>query len=382
VATDATAAGLDPVPLPPSTARSAQSFALVAMSGGVDSSVAAALLLEQGYEVAGLTLRLTDDPEGDGDPRTRTCCAPDDISDARRVARVLQIPHYVSNYKDVFEAEVIDPFVRSYAAGRTPNPCVLCNERVKFAPLLSRARGLGAAILATGHYARVAAAADGTHRLLRGRDRQKDQSYFLYGLGQDALATVRFPLGDLEKGEVRERARALGLATADKPDSQEICFVGDRRYDAVVDARLPVIPEGGEIVHVDGRVLGRHDGIHRFTIGQRRGLGVSSAEPLYVVDLEPESGRVRVGDRVDLEREVLVLGATRWVSGRPPACDRPITVRIRHRHAGVPGRVVQAEGEGCEIRVDAPVAAPAPGQAIVLYDGDEVLGGGTMETGR
>lgn len=346
------------------------------MSGGVDSSVAAALMVEDGWDVVGITLRLADDPDTDGDRNARTCCAPDDVLDVRRVAGRLGIPCYVSNHRTQFEAEVIDPFARAYAAGKTPNPCVMCNSRVKFAPLLERARGLGARVLATGHYARVKQDEDGTVRLFRGRDGAKDQSYFLYGLGQETLRTVRFPLGDLDKSEVREHARRLDLSVADKPESQEICFVGRAGYADLVEKRLGAQP-GGEFVSLGGRVLGRHEGVHRFTVGQRRGLGLGGGERSYVVDIDASAGKVTVGPRSALERRRLVLDTPNWIAG-VPSPDRPLTVQIRYRHPGVSGRVRSVGPEGCQVDLDEPVHGASPGQAIVLYDGDEVVGGGTL----
>ena len=357
--------------------RSDMPLALVAMSGGVDSSVAAAILAASGdHDVAGITLRLADDPDTDGERARRTCCAPDDVADARRVAARLGIAHYVLAYTEVFEREVVTPFVAAYASGRTPNPCVLCNARVKFDPLLRRAEGLGAEILATGHYARVDRDAAGRYHLRRAADPAKDQSYFLYGLSQEALARVRFPLGGLTKDVVRQRARALGLVTADKPDSQEICFVGRRGYAEVVARRGGGQPPG-EVVHLDGTVLGRHEGVHRYTVGQRRGLGIAAAEPLYVIGVDARRREVVVGPRAALERSRLRLDQVTWV-GVPPTADCPLTVQVRHRHAGVPGRVANLDADRCELDLAEPVSAAAPGQAVVLYDADEVVGGGTL----
>ncbi|RMG19434.1 MAG: tRNA 2-thiouridine(34) synthase MnmA [Deltaproteobacteria bacterium] len=348
------------------------------MSGGVDSSVAAALMQEAGWEVAGVTLRLADDPAAVEATGGRSCCAPDDLRDARRVAQILDIPHYVANYAAHFEAAVITPFARAYAAGRTPNPCVECNRRVKFDPLLRRARQIGASKLVTGHYARIARGEDGRWRLLRGVDREKDQSYFLYMLGQETLPALHFPLGALTKDAVRAVARRAGLPTAEKPESQEICFVGPRRrYAEVVEARVGA-PEGGDLVHIDGRRLGTHAGVHRYTVGQRRGLGIAAGEPLYVVELRAASREVVVGPRKALERRHLRLSEVSWVLGEAPL-DRPATVQIRYRHSGAPGRVVEAWERGCLVELDEPVRGAAPGQAVVLYDGEEVLGGGTLE---
>jgi tRNA-specific 2-thiouridylase len=345
---------------------------VVGMSGGVDSSVAAALLVEQGFEVVGVTLHLAGSAS--------RCCSLDDADDARRVAEALGIRFYVANETEHFREEVMLPFADAYLAGRTPIPCVACNRRFKFERLLGRARALGAEAVATGHYARVERdARTGEHRLLRARDAHKDQSYFLYDLGQEQLAAARFPLGALTKDEVRARARALGLATADKPESQEICFVPDGDYARVVEQLRPQsLPGQCEIVDAAGRVLGRHGGVHRFTVGQRRGLGLGTGERLYVRALDAERNRVVVGPVEELGVRGARLEAVRWIAGQAPEAPVRARVRVRYRHEGAAARV-EAEGEhGARALFDEPVRAVSPGQAAVFYASDVVLGGGSI----
>ena len=352
----------------------------VALSGGVDSAAAAALLCEAGHRVVGLTMRLYD-ARGTTAAVGR-CCGPRDIEDARRVAAHLGIPFYVCNYEADFTARVVDDFVAEYAAGRTPNPCVRCNQHIKFTPLMKRARALGCERLATGHYARIETGADGVLRLGRARDRGKDQSYFLFNMPAEALPHVLFPLGGMTKEEVRAHARRLGLPNCDKPESQEICFVPDGDYAAFVAKRAP---EGavtaGEIVDGSGRVLGAHDGVHRFTVGQRRGIGVSAGdgEPRYDVRVEALTRRVIVGPPAALEKQAIDVADVTWAGALPSAPVRA-AVQIRHRHTAVAATIaVEARpGGGGTARVtfDAPERAPAPGQAAVFYDGETVLGGG------
>ena len=353
---------------------------VVAMSGGVDSSVAAALLAADGHEVVGLSMQLYDQREG-ARP-FGSCCTLDDLHDARRVARRLGIPHYVVNFERRFDERVVAPFVREYAAARTPIPCVRCNSDLKFASLLDRARGFDAERVATGHYARIetgpAGGGGAVRRLRRPVDRDKDQCYFLFSLTQAQLARASFPLGGMRKSEVRDYARRHGLPVADKPDSHEICFVPDGDYAAFVERRLPDGPREGPVVDAAGRVLGRHAGVHRFTVGQRKGLGVSSPAPLYVTAIDAASGAVTVGPRAALERTALTAGGVNWIAG-PPRPGLAVTAQIRHHHPPAPARVWPLDGAALRLEFDEPQPAVAPGQAVVIYDGDVVLGGGWID---
>jgi tRNA-specific 2-thiouridylase len=357
---------------------------VVAMSGGVDSSVAAALLVEQGHEVIGLSMQLYDVSErADGERSFGSCCTIDDLHDARRVAAAIGIPHYIVNFERQFHDQVVSNFVDEYAAGRTPLPCAHCNSDLKFATLLDRARGLGADAVATGHYARVERTESGHHHLRRGADGTKDQSYFLFALTQEQLARAVFPVGDRPKDEVREYARQRGLPVAAKPDSQEICFIPDHDYASFVTRRAPAsVAAGGWILDEAGRALGRHGGIHRFTVGQRKGLGLSSSgagKPLYVLSLKPESQDVIVGPKASLERTRLTASGVNWIEGAARAESRSACVQIRHRHHAAPA-IVRATGrDRAEVVFDTPQIAVTPGQAAVFYDGEVVIGGGWID---
>ncbi len=343
---------------------------VVGLSGGVDSSVAAALLVRAGYEVIGVTMHLAGSES--------RCCSLDDADDARRVADRLGIRFYVANFKDRFREEVILPFADAYLAGRTPIPCVTCNRRFKFHHLMERARALGADAVATGHYARIEDhPAGGGPRLLRGVDPAKDQSYFLFDLGPEQLRRIRFPLGALRKGEVREIARELGLATAAKPESQEICFVPDGDYARVVERLRPEkVPGPGEIVDGEGRVLGLHEGVHRFTVGQRKRLSLGTPEPRYVRALDAARNRVVVGRAEELETSGACVAGVSWTRGEAPPAGCRARVQIRYRHDAAPAKLSPGPEQEVAVRFDEPVRALARGQAAVFYDGDEVLGGG------
>src|SRR5688572_778111 len=349
---------------------------VVAMSGGVGSSVAAALLAEQGHDVIGLSMQLYDQR---GDQSFGSCCTLDDLHDARRVATSLGFPHYILNFERQFHDTVVSNFVREYASGRTPLPCAHCNSDLKFSTLLDRARGLGADRVATGHYAGVEREARGRWLLRRSVDREKDQSYFLFSLTQDQLAAALFPVGDLTKPRVREEARRLGLTVADKPDSQEICFVPDHDYAAFVAKESPAVERGGLIVAEDGERLGSHGGVHRFTVGQRKGLGISARAPLYVLKIDADSGQVTVGPRGSLERTTLTASGVNWISMAAPAEWVRVAAQIRHRHAPAPGRARALLPDRAELVFDSPQSAISPGQAVVFYDGDVVVGGGWIE---
>jgi tRNA-specific 2-thiouridylase len=364
---------------------------VVAMSGGVDSSVAAALLADAGHEVIGLSMQLYD---ASGDRHFGSCCSIDDLHDARRVAQAIGIPHYIMNFERQFEEQVIGNFVSEYASGRTPLPCAHCNSDLKFATLADRAHGLGADAVATGHYARVDFDSGANRYLLRrGVDSSKDQAYFLFSLTQEQLARACFPVGNRDKDAVREYARDRGLPVADKPDSQEICFIPDHDYKTFVEKQIATqsAPETtaaaeGRIVDEAGHVLGSHDGIHRFTVGQRKGLNLSSqhargttaAAPRYVIAIRPDEREVVVGPRTSLERRTLTTSNVNWIVARPDGPVRAL-VQIRHRHLPAAATVRAIENERAAVEFDVPQSAVAPGQAAVFFDGDLVLGGGWID---
>lgn len=350
--------------------------ALVAMSGGVDSSVAAALMLEDGHDVVGVTLKQWEGP--DGEMPVAGCCTVADAEDARRAAAQLDIPYYVLDYVDEFRASVVDRFVDDYHAGRTPNPCVECNRRVRFRALLERTTELGCDVLVTGHHARVRRDEDGYH-LVRAVDRTKDQSYVLHMLGQAELAMVLLPVGEMAKTRVREHAARLGLRTAAKPDSQDLCFVGSGTYRDFLRASSPHAAVPGPIVDTSGAVVGSHRGTIDFTIGQRRGIDVAAEARRYVVDIQPDRATVVIGTREDLAVDGCLVEDVTFIAGDPPSSPF-VECQLRYRSKAVPG-VLSSRGAGrWEVRFAQPQPAVAPGQAAVLYSGDEVLGGGTIAT--
>ncbi len=351
---------------------------LVAMSGGVDSSVAAALLAEQGHQLVGATMKTFCYQEDPGP--SRTCCGLDGIMDARRVADALGVPHYVFDVEEEFTRDVIDDFVSEYARGRTPNPCVRCNSNTKFRDLLRRGELLGCDAVASGHYVR-AAVVDGETALFRGSDSGKDQSYFLWGLPRELLPRLRFPLGELTKPEVRAYARALGLVTAAKPESQEICFVPTGNYRDLLRRRLGTRHDAlrpGNLVDSRGRVVGRHQGFASFTVGQRRGLGGGFDRRLYVIAIRPDRREVMVGAREELECRQLRVGELNWLTEEVPSDGSPVRAQLRYRAPAVPGRI-RHQGNGVELELERPVLAVTPGQSAVFFDDSQrLLGGGRI----
>jgi tRNA-specific 2-thiouridylase len=350
--------------------------AVVAMSGGVDSSVAAGLLAEQDYEVIGITMRLWTEEDAGAARHHKRCCSVEDTADARAAADVLGIRHYVLNLEREFKADVVDHFVAEYSRGRTPNPCLACNDHVKFRPLLEHALALEADYLATGHYVRVRHGASGAE-LLRAADPDKDQSYVLYTLGQAELSRTLFPVGEYPKDEIRGLARKWSLPNADKPDSADICFIPSGDYRAFVRQRLPVA--AGDIVDMAGETVGQHEGIVDYTIGQRRGLPARGGEePLFVVEVDAQANRVVVGPHEELMATGLLAEDLNWISGEAPRGETAVRARIRYRGEPAPATVTAAVDGAAEVRFEEPQRAVTPGQAVVFYEGERVLGGGTI----
>jgi tRNA-uridine 2-sulfurtransferase len=360
----------------------------VAMSGGVDSSAAAAILKEQGHELVGFTMQLWNQRRGisvdeNGEPLPSRCCSLDDVYDARRVAEELGFPFYVLNLEREFERDVVQPFVASYLNGETPIPCVSCNSRLKFASLDKLAESLGCDKVATGHYARVEFdEAANRYRLFRGRNLDKDQSYFLWELSQEQLSRAMFPLGEMSKPEVREVARASSLAVAEKKESQEICFVPDGDYAGFIDRYLESTgsadqkPGEGEIVSRSGEVMGQHDGIHHYTIGQRRGIGIAHEQPLYVINIEARKNQVVVGRQEELLSREFIAAGVNWIAFEKPTAEVRAEVRVRYRHAPEPATIMPIGNNRVRVVFDEPQRAITPGQTTVFYHGDEVVGGG------
>ncbi len=361
----------------------------VAMSGGVDSSTVAALLVARGHSVVGLTMQLWNQrrlPELAADGGTGRCCSLDDVYDARRVAEQLGIPYYVVNFEAEFERQVVEPFLSEYLAGRTPIPCTLCNNFIKFDRFIDMAQGVGAAEIATGHYARITRdLSTGRYQLRKAADCGKDQTYFLFGLTQSQLARTLFPLGEMTKSEVRALAESMGLAVAAKQDSQEICFVPNGDYGAFLDAYLRSkgrerAVERGEIVTTGGRTVGTHTGVHHFTVGQRRGLGIATGEPLYVISTDAATQRVVVGSNEELLRARLAANKVNWVSWPGLPASARAQVKVRNKHVAAPATLhPTAWPDRVEVHFDEPQRAVTPGQAAVFYDSDLVLGGGWIE---
>jgi tRNA-uridine 2-sulfurtransferase len=369
----------------PTREETQRGLVAIAMSGGVDSSTVAAVLQEQGRPIVGLTMQLWNQrrlPELQGDgPKQHRCCSLDDVYDAKRVAQHLNFPHYVVNFEEQFEQRVVRPFVDQYLAGRTPIACTNCNTDVKFEPLLRMARQIGAERLATGHYARIRKN-EQTDRweLLRARDESKDQSYFLWGLSQEQLSRSEFPLGELTKEEVRALARRTNLPVAEKPESMELCFVPTGNYVQFIqayskDAGISLSQDEGEIVTEDGAVVAHHNGVHNFTIGQRKGLGFAAGKPLYVLSIDPEENRVVVGDDDSLRTTSFEVKGMNWVSIEQPPGPVRAAVKIRHKHEPAGATVHPIDATSAQITFDAPQRAITPGQGAVFYDGDRVLGG-------
>jgi tRNA-uridine 2-sulfurtransferase len=375
--------------LPTAAVETTPGLVAIAMSGGVDSSTVPAILQRQRRPVVGLTMQLWNrrrlpELQRDG-PAQHRCCSLDDVYDAKRVAQHLNFPHYVVNFEDQFEERVVRPFVQQYLAGRTPIACTNCNTEVKFEPLLRMARQIGAETLATGHYARIRYnEASGRYELLRARDDSKDQSYFLWGLTQKQLSRSEFPLGELSKDEVRTLAREANLPVAEKPESMELCFVPNGNYVQFIQAyslerKLPLNNNEGDIVTEDGTVIGRHNGVHNYTIGQRKGLGSASGKPVYVLSIDPEKNRVIVGEDEALRASSFEVQGVNWISIEEPSAPIRAEVKIRHKHVPAPATVEALSNNSTRITFDSPQRAITPGQAAAMYSGDVVLAGGWIK---
>jgi tRNA-specific 2-thiouridylase len=375
--------------LPTAAVETTPGLVAIAMSGGVDSSTVPAILQRQRRPVVGLTMQLWNrrrlpELQRDG-PAQHRCCSLDDVYDAKRVAQHLNFPHYVVNFEDQFEERVVRPFVQQYLAGRTPIACTNCNTEVKFEPLLRMARQIGAETLATGHYARIRYnEASGRYELLRARDDSKDQSYFLWGLTQKQLSRSEFPLGELSKDEVRTLAREANLPVAEKPESMELCFVPNGNYVQFIQAyslerKLPLNNNEGDIVTENGTVIGRHNGVHNYTIGQRKGLGSASGKPVYVLSIDPEENRVIVGEDEALRASSFEVQGMNWISIEEPSAPIRAEVKIRHKHVPAPATVEALSNNSTRITFDSPQRAITPGQAAAMYSGDVVLAGGWIK---
>lgn len=364
------------LPFPLMTSSLSGPRVVVAMSGGVDSSVAAVLLKQEGYDVTGVTMRLfSADTQDATTSYNKGCCTLEDVDDARRVCQIIGIPHYLLNFEREFQEQVIDYFCQEYARGRTPHPCLACNDKLKFSFLLQRTAAMGADFVATGHYARLRSQ-DGQRHLLKGLDASKDQSYVLYTMRQDQMEHVLLPVGWYSKPQIRNIARDAGLPVADKPDSQEICFIPTNDYRAFIAERFASMP--GEIADTDGNVLGQHQGIEQFTVGQRRGLGIFSKEPMFVLSLDRESNRVVVGPVEELLQSTLWASGVNYLSGVSPECPVEVEAKIRYKSSLAWATLIPHD-DWVAVRFQEPQRAITPGQAVVFYQGDEVLGGGFIE---
>lgn len=348
---------------------------VVAMSGGVDSSVAAALLVEQGYDVVGLMLRLWAEAGG----AANRCCTPDAMADARRVANALGIPFYVRDYKDVFKSTVVDFFVEGYSQGVTPNPCIVCNRDIRFDRLLNEAIGLGGDYLATGHYARVRQAQDGTYQLLKGKDPGKDQSYMLYTMTQERLARLLFPVGEYSKDDIRQIAKDKKLPVFNRPDSQDLCFLGAGDYRSFLQRHAPEVIQPGPILNTGGQTLGRHKGLAFYTIGQRKGLGISAPQAMYVIKKDTGTNSLIVGTKEELGQQALVTGEVSYISGQPPTDAIRVTAKIRYKAREREATLTPLSDTRARLTFDTPLRDITPGQAVVFFNGEQTLGGGIIE---